>query len=239
MTRLAHLTDVHLCGQSARAERLSKALEKALWANCTHLVLTGDLTEGGKGSEFEELSEMLRPWRPDAVSIVPGNHDLGEGGDWAKVLHSTSLRRFAETSAPGSITDLGDCAIVALSTQFPNRALFFRALGTVSERELAILGQVAMSDPRPVIALMHHGPQWHPLQFFDGLTNRHRILGLLAEHPRVHVLCGHDHRILDIGRIHVAGSVADHPDPLRLYDVVGSELVPIYRSEHVGQYLTL
>ncbi len=85
---------------------------------------------------------------------------------------------------------------------------------------------------------MHHGPQQHPLQLFHGLVDRHGLRKLLGCRPWTHVVCGHDHRCLDIGQVHVAPSVAHHPDPVRVYQVAGRSLVPVYRSAFTGAFFT-
>jgi hypothetical protein len=37
--------------------------------------------------------------------------------------------------------------------------------------------------------------------------------------------------------VRLAPSVAEHPDPLRVYDVRGTELVSMYQSKHAGYYI--
>lgn len=241
MTRIAHLSDLHLNGQDERRLRFALALEKALAGGAEHLVLTGDLTADGADAQFTELSNALSAWPPGRVTLIGGNHDLG-GKDWTTVLLTSPLKRYFKTSVPcgrGGFADLGDCLILPVSTQYKKRSFIFRALGHADEADLASLCAVTDQSRRPILIAMHHGPQWHPLQFFDGLTNRQAFLDLLSRAPNVTILCGHDHRALDLegGRIFTAASVADHADPLRLYDVAGGRVVPIYRSADPGRYL--
>lgn len=246
MTRIAQLSDLHLDGTDERYQRFQNALRRATDAHADHLVLTGDLTAEGKHREFEELSRALAGWPPSALTLVPGNHDLSSDIPWKDVLTTTTLSRFARTSWPaGGFADRHDVLVYPLDTQFPRRALIFRALGRVDEAQLGLLESVLAGEKRPVVIAMHHGPQSHPFQFFEGLANRGRVLALLRDYPNVSILCGHDHRILDMDRVYAAASVAHHPDPLRLYDVFSlgpnqpGRLVPTYRSEEPGQYLPL
>lgn len=244
MTRIAHLSDLHLDGTPERHRLFASALERAKQAHADHLVLTGDLTAEGKRSEFLELAQALASWPSHAVTLVPGNHDLSSDIPWREALATTPLGRFAHTSRATGCADKGDVLICSLDTQFPSRALLFRALGRVDEAQLGRLAAILQSERRPVVIAMHHGPQSHPFQFFEGLTNRRSVLSLLKAHPNASVLCGHDHRVLDHYPIYAAASVAHHPDPLRLYDVFpipGSpgRLIPTYRSEEPGQYLPL
>lgn len=88
-----------------------------------------------------------------------------------------------------------------------------------------------------MVVAMHHGPQLSMLQPLDGLTNRHAIEELTRDHPHVWLCCGHDHRHMDIGYGFAAASVAEHPDPLRMYEVSDGQLVPTYRSDVPGTAL--
>ncbi len=237
MTRFAHISDLHLNGSRSRQSNVHRELQRAAAANIDHLLITGDLTSSGRLGQFMELSELLGDWRPEAVTIVPGNHDGGRRR-WDQAL-SGPLYRFAPTSAPGAVADLGDAIVVALSTQAHSRALLFRAAGWVSDAELAVVDYVTRqpSQGRAVVLAMHHGPQLHPFQPFDGLRNRSLIKAFLARGPHISVCCGHDHRIVDRDRIHAAASVAHHSDALRLYDVVSGKLTPSYRSRFSGSSL--
>lgn len=237
MGRIAHLTDLHLDGSSERSARFGQALAEAGALGCEHLTLTGDLTSAGRDHEFAELARLLWSWPAHAVTIVPGNHDLGPKS-WSEVLSSSELSRFSATSAPGAAIDRGGYVVVALSTQFPRRALGFRASGRVSMEELNRLREISSCERRCTIVAMHHGPQRTPLGLFDGLTNRKAVLQALSRSPSTHVLCGHDHRSLDLfrGRVFCAPSVAGSRDPLRVYEVSGAALVPVKRASR-GRYM--
>lgn len=228
MIRIAHLSDIHLGVSPERRWRLERSLAEAARLGASHLCLTGDLTESGLLRDFESLSDALRPWHPECVTIVPGNHDLG-ALSWPEVVQGTDLDRFRLTSLPGRITFVGPVAVMALSTQYPKRALVFRALGNVPDEQLRDAEHVAKNwAPLPLILCMHHPPLpggW--LELFDGLTNRKAVQALLARCPNIHVLAGHAHEARDEGRVHVAAALADDPGALRLYDVAGPNLVPV------------
>jgi 3',5'-cyclic AMP phosphodiesterase CpdA len=219
MTTIAQLSDLHLNGTEARLGKLLRALQSARTYKPDHLVLTGDITAGGKKSEMQELSLALASW-PGPVTTIAGNHDG----------HLTGF-----TSA---ITDFGDSLLIPLDTRAAHKPLGFSALGRVGSEQMRMLEDMTASPDRPIILAMHHGPQAHPLHVFDGLVDRHGLRSLLRSRPWVHVICGHDHRCLDIGRVHVAPSVAHHPDPVRVYQVSGRAFHPLYRSPFAGEYFT-
>jgi 3',5'-cyclic AMP phosphodiesterase CpdA len=75
---LSHLSDLHLGRSDADAEALRSAVDALVEADVDHVVVTGDLTEGGL---FDQLGTFQRLTAPlaDRLTVVPGNHDrLGE-----------------------------------------------------------------------------------------------------------------------------------------------------------------
>lgn len=219
MTTLAHLSDLHLNGTLPRRTRFTRALESAWQHRPDHLVITGDNTAHGNPAHHEELRGALSGW-PTRYTVIPGNHD-GNLVGWT-------------TEA----TDFGDCLLMPVDTRAARKPLAFRALGRVGRDQMGGIDQLTRSGTRPVVLAMHHGPQAHPLHVFDGLVDRSDLRRLLKDRPWVHIVCGHDHRCLDIGQVHVAPSVAHHPDPVRIYQVHGRDLVPVYRSQFAGAYFT-
>lgn len=231
---IGHLTDLHLNGSGSRHQKFEVALKRARQLGAAHIVLTGDLSASGKAEEFSELAWALRHQGDSEVTIIPGNHDEGRSFDLA--LAGGSLGRFEKTSRHP--VQIGGATIFPIDTRFKRRALLFRALGKVGQINLPISKLMASSTQTTILA-MHHGPQDHPMQMFDGLVGRERLNSLLENLPNLHVVCGHDHRILDIGKVHVAASVAHHGDPLRLYEASSTTFNPIYQSKIEGNYFTL
>jgi 3',5'-cyclic AMP phosphodiesterase CpdA len=233
MATLAHLTDLHLNGTASRREKFIGALQKAVTLGANHLLLTGDLTAHGNRDHFVELAGCLTHW-PHGATIVGGNHD----GDYFRVAIRSdgALGRFAHTSVAGVATQLDDLTILPVDTFVSRRALLFRALGMVGDDQISKIDRVCQDARRPVVIAMHHGPQAEPLRAFASLVDARRFAGLLARHPHVSVCCGHDHRIIDQGSVHVAAAVAHHPDPLRLYRVVNGVLQAIYTNGELGYY---
>lgn len=231
---IGHLSDLHLNGKADRRARLVSGLAAARCQQVDHLVLTGDLTKNGRPEQFTELAGCLAGWGNHEVTIVPGNHDEGDGFDQS--LAGGSLARFSAASR-GIILRAG-VRLLPLDTRFKKRALAFKAIGQIGSQQLETIAREILDRSSPLILVQHHGPQFHPMHLFDGLSDR-AVLGRLLElRDDVHVLSGHDHRVLDLGRVHVAASVAHHPDPLRVYRALGGKLEPIYKSPIEGNYLT-
>ena len=240
MTRIAHLSDLHLNGGRDRFGRLCACLSQAdiKW-DARYLVLTGDLTANGSGSEFAQLGHALEIAWPHAGTIVPGNHDVCD----FPAMAARHLSRFA-TPAHGPV-ELGEggALVVGLDTRYPGRVPLFGALGRVGARQMGLLRLLAASGTRGgkghVLLAMHHGPQKTPLGYFDGLTDRKEVLRILHGAPHISALCGHDHRALDLGQVHAAPSVATAKgDPLRIYDLTAEGLFPVYTAPGPGEYVS-
>lgn len=220
--KIAHLTDLHLDGSADRRNRFLAALRKAEDANW--LVLTGDLTASGTVEQQEELAGILHHHWPRPCTLVQGNHD-GKSFDLRRFV------RFFHTSIPGAGFLISpSVAIVPLNTFSRRRSLLFGAIGTVEPSHLRGVEKLA---PQVILA-MHHGPQREPLAKFASLRNSHLVNRLLERYPNVHVLCGHDHRVRDIGRVRVAAACGFHADPLRMYEADARGVWPIYQSACEG-----
>jgi predicted phosphodiesterase len=267
MRRIAHLSDVHLLARRpdlgslrarlaarfvsvgrpldgvARASKLAEALAAARASGADHFVLTGDLTELGAPDELEHVAEILHAagLPPDAVTLVPGNHDAYTSpGAWRRAL-AGPLRAFAAASAdaPGKAIVLGDVALLPLDTStFQHVALASGVFTEEAARAVARrLADPALAD-RTVLLALHHppfgplGPLGHLGQPPAWLSRLHGLRGyaflqsLLQRHPGVQVLHGHLHRLLDrtLGRTRLFGAPAvvdgapGRPN-LRVYDV--------------------
>src|SRR6185503_3223786 len=96
MTRIAHLSDIHMLERSpgyglsvhwlsagrrldaaSRIRKLLRAFEAAKRTGATHYVVSGDLTESGTAAQFEQFAETLHDTgvEPERITLVPGNHD--------------------------------------------------------------------------------------------------------------------------------------------------------------------
>lgn len=264
MTRIAHISDLHLLepehqrrrtadrfrlellsfGRPLDAEdrraRLRRALETIRRAGADHLVVTGDLTEDGRDPQFEVLVEVLLDAgvRPEAATVVPGNHDAYTDGDaFARALEGP-LRPFARTSRPGTVTPVGEALVVSVSTAMPQPIT--RSAGAITDQALASLDALAADRATRHAALVvaqHHPPHPHRMpgaNWVDGLQNHAHARDVLRRHRHVHVLCGHTHRASDrvvgtdpLPRVFCTTAVVDHASPVRFYEVRQGRLVPV------------
>jgi 3',5'-cyclic-AMP phosphodiesterase len=240
MRRVAHLSDLHIldprpsalrgryrvatrivglgraASPSSRTDKLAHALQYAKNRGADHFVISGDLTEVGTISEFEEVARVIHEARisADDVTLVPGNHDAYTAADgWRRAIEGP-LAAFARGSAAyltsaAKVVDRGPIAFLPIdSTRFQSIAwsggIFTKAHAEAIERRAT---DPAFRDKALTIVLHH--PPFYPrglasaLAWFDGLRGCAEVLELLRRHPRLQLLHGHLHRVVDLM---VAGS---------------------------------
>ena len=189
-----------------RSRKLARGLEAAKASGADHIVITGDLTELGDAKEFEHFAHILHDARlPDgAVTLVPGNHDAyTSAAAWRRALEGP-LAPYAKASAtdPGKIVDRGDVAFLPIDTScFQSIARSGGMFTPAAARAV----QARIDDPafqnKAIVLVMHHPPferHTNPLsEWIDGLRGCKHVLEMLTRHPRVQILHGHLHRVVD------------------------------------------
>jgi predicted phosphodiesterase len=147
---LVHLSDLHF-GASPRLERRTVALVDALHrARVDHVVVTGDVTEHGRRSEFERFLAVFDGFaHRGQLTVVPGNHDrLGDDvGDLAMAGERVQVRR-----APG-------LHLVLCDSTRPGPGFAFVAHGSLVHETIDAIERAAAtaaSDALVAVLLHHH-----------------------------------------------------------------------------------
>lgn len=225
MTRIAHLTDLHLLEDhhqrrptsgrmrlrylsfgrpldaAARRDRALEALREAKATRPDHLLITGDLTEDGTSEQFEVLAELLSESRipPERITLVPGNHDAYDGADTWETALDGPLAPYRATST--QIVILCETTIVPVSTAIHQPCT--RSMGRTAAADLSRLETLAKESSvahRAMVIAQHHHPYAYRtpvMQWIDGFRDHVPMRSMLAQHPRSYVLHGHVHRSHD------------------------------------------
>lgn len=186
MTRIAHLSDLHLLEEDYRSRtglaryrlaflstgvrldvelrrrRALAALRRAKQVRVDHVLVTGDLTEDGTLPQYEVLAEVLEEsgLPPERVTLVPGNHDAySDHLAWREALEGP-LAAYRETSEAGAITVVGDAVIQPVSTVMDDQH-FTRAAGVVRDSAVSDIRRLAadgVTKGRTMIVAQHHAP---------------------------------------------------------------------------------
>lgn len=223
-----------------RARKLTRGLVAAKASGADHVVITGDLTEIGEAKEFEHFAHVLDEagFEGGSVTLVPGNHDAyTSGGAWRKALEGP-LKRWAAASAtePGKVVDRGPVVFLPIDTSCYQSIARSGGLFTpeAARAVQARIDDAALRD-KAVVLVQHHPPfaqHKNPVaHWIDGLRGCAHVLDMLARHPRLQILHGHMHRVVDriVGRAHGekarilgAPAICDDVDGrprVRIYDV--------------------
>ena len=206
---LAHLSDLHLsslAGVSPRALLDKRILGYISWRlrrrhehrtdvldalradlqaeRLDHIAVTGDLTHLGLPQEFREAATWLaRLGRPEAITVVPGNHDAYVPEEWRETFAQWTA--YMQGDNAGAPTDADDAfpslrirrevALIGLSTARPTAP--FLATGRLGERQLARLDRM-LEDTAGAglfrVVLLHHPPAAHTVRLAQVAARRRR-----------------------------------------------------------------
>jgi len=169
-----------------------------------HLAMTGDLSNIALTSEWRSALAWLdlSGVAPDAISVIPGNHD-------AYVPEVLATREFERLFAPYQTSDLdrdGEAAyypfvqireplaLVGVSSAVPTGDL--GAWGRIGEAQLGRLEKILTApELRELVrvVLVHHPPVLHKDGEHRNLRDRAALAAVLARAGAELVLHGHDH----------------------------------------------
>ncbi len=163
-----------------------------------HVCCTGDIANIGLVAEFEAGARFLtRLGPPDAVTFVPGNHDVYVRGAMAPMIRHLGPWMTGDGD-PGCrfpfVRRRGDVALVGLSSAVPT--LPFMASGTLGKAQRAALRGTLVALGREGLAriiLIHHPPHRGGARPGRGLTDAPAFEDILAAAGAELVLHGHNH----------------------------------------------
>ena len=197
---LAQISDTHVRADDdgVAAMQLQRALAQARLYQADAVLLTGDLANDERESEYAVLAQAIAD-PPAPVFLMPGNHD-----DRARIRAAFPAHAYLPRSGVLSYAlDLFPVRIVVVDQIVPGEThgLMTQAQGDWLDRTLA-------AEPvKPTIVALHHPPFPTYDLLFDriGLHDGELFAGVIAKHPQVaRIICGHHHRV-------VVGQVAHAP----------------------------
>ncbi len=208
---LGYLSWRHRRRHEHRIETLDALVADLRAHHPDHVVVTGDLTHLGLPAEYAAARAWLdRLGHPDAVSVVPGNHDCYVRGRWADGLaHWAPWFASDGMDAPSGEADafpmrrVRACvAFFGISTAVPSAPFF--ATGRVGARQLDRIEEQLMEAGRAGlfrVVLLHHPPvpgseRWRK-RLVDA-TALSRVIGRVGAELVLH---GHTHRAVQ-SRLH-------------------------------------
>lgn len=201
--RIVHISDIHIGHSPDRSIVASELCAKINQLEVSHVIVTGDITEHGRVSEYEEFLNIVARLNPEIkVIMLPGNHDYRKD-------------RVANRIMTGSRIDLiqeeGLSIIRVNTTGWHNRfliashgAMDFGMIGEIDE----VLGKLPKDDlivvtlhhhilPLPLEGFLDRLSSWLWLPFTAELYLGNLLLNTLKERCDL-VLHGHKHNPAEI-----------------------------------------
>jgi Icc protein len=192
MIAIAQVSDVHLDGSPERARRARAAMDRLGGARAPldAVLVTGDVADHGRPSEYEEARTILSA--PCPVLFLPGNHD--ERGAFRRGLLGDR-----DTGAPPSpeaplnqVHRVAGAVLALCDSVVPGQDG-----GYLDDETLDWLDAVLSDDPgAPALVCLHHHPVPLHTELADTirLAGEDRLAAVISRHPQVvAVLCGHAH----------------------------------------------
>jgi Icc protein len=150
-----------------------------------YLIITGDHTHDELPETYQQLADMLSPWK-DRMFQIPGNHD-----DRALIRDV-----FAGTGGPGECVTfsatVGEWKLIGLDSQLPGEVA-----GRIEPEQLAWLQARLNENPnQPTALFVHHPPVSVESEWMDaiGIQNAGELVRIIEQSPQVRLVCsGHVH----------------------------------------------
>ena len=232
---VVQLSDTHVvpCGatylghDSERYLRDAIAAIAALAERPTFAIVSGDLVNRGKASEYARFAEIMATL-PMPYFVVPGNHDDRD------VLRATLAPETFGRSGAARIryaVDDFDVRLIGIDGNRPPSP------GAELDDETFAWLETTLARVRPTILTVHQPPFRTGLHYLDvfGFRGARRLRALVARHPHVGVVAsGHIHCVRErhVGTAHFVSAPSTVPTTLPLL-FMGGRIVGT-RSEAPG-----
>lgn len=205
-----------------------------------HIAVTGDLTNLALPDEFTQATDWLhRLGTPDAVTVVPGNHDAYVAtspqqslGRWAAYMAETGSATPPEAQPRFPfVRRRGEMAIVGVSSACPTP--IFCATGRLGDEQLAALTsclEALAAEGLFRTVLVHHPPVPGLADRRKGLTDAPAFGEVIRKAGAELILHGHNHQF----------SMAQLPTPNGFAPVIGvpsASARPLHGCERAAYHL--
>lgn len=198
-------------GHKHRSAHVGAVAREIARREVDHVVITGDLTNLALEQEFEAVRDLLEQelgLPADAITIVPGNHDLYTQGAMRSRRFTSFFEPYLTSDLPDLAAELplgrfpivklrGPLAIIGLTSAVPRPPLV--ASGELGARQLDALERILAHDDvkgrTPVLAMHHpvHNPPSKMKTMVEGLWDADALKTALDAQTRGMLLHGHLH----------------------------------------------
>lgn len=193
LLRLAHLSDLHF-GPPHSDDAALAALSAVSSLKPDAIVISGDLTQRARKSQFEKAARYLSQLPEVPRIVIPGNHDVPLYRIFERLFTPHRLYRELICSELNPSLILPQAVIAGLDSTAPRSAI---SNGRISRWQLRHLETVLRDVPpeKLRIVVVHHPLIPGPDSVFDWLMpHRERLVRKLLELDVDLILGGHLHR---------------------------------------------
>ena len=225
MQKLLVLSDLHICALGETiigldpSARMQSVLDAATTAHpdADALILLGDLTHHGHPAEYRELARILEDC-PVRVIQMLGNHDRRD----AYLAQFPNAPRMPTGHVQQSY-DIGNHRIITLDSLDGPPYEAGRHEGALCPVRMRFLEDaLATRGDRLAVVCIHHPPFDTGIVGMDciKLNDGAELLGLLAQHGNLHLICGHLHRTISGSTLGVPWTIFKSPCHQGVLDLV-------------------
>lgn len=202
MQKILFFSDLHVCTPGERiigldpSARFEMALKAALTdhPDASAIILLGDLTHHGHPDEYRELDRIVSEIETPIIPMM-GNHDRRD----AFIAQFPGAPRMP-TGHVQHCFDIGNYRVITLdSLDGPPYRSGHHAGRLCPDRIAFLENALSTRNDRHAIVCMHHPPFDTGILGMDmiKLEDSDAVLGLLARHGNLQLICGHIHRTIN------------------------------------------
>lgn len=191
MRTIAHISDIHF--GDADAQVVERLVEKIAELRPDLLVVSGDLTQRARSSQFRAARNFLERL-PEPQIVIPGNHDVPLYNVFARFLSPlTKFRKFITNDLTPTFED-DELAVFGINTA---RSLTIKG-GRINDAQVdEIMRRLCPIDERKTKMIVTH----HPFDLPEGFDEDDIVGGAKRVMPKL-VECGAD--VFLAGHLHVS-----------------------------------
>jgi 3',5'-cyclic AMP phosphodiesterase CpdA len=188
LTRVLHISDLHVGARAAEAEWALEPLVERFDAEL--VIASGDLTHRGTAAQHERAAVLLRGLgRP--LLVVPGNHDI------PYTFPKRFTRTFAEFERQWETTEPVYRSERIVAVGLNSVRAWRHQSGGIRDAQLARATAVLRGAGEGAlrVAVLHHHPIGAPWRSRKKpVANRNHVLAALVDHGAELVVAGHIHQ---------------------------------------------
>ena len=147
---IAHISDLHIGCSAQHSVAAAELCQAILELDIDHVIVTGDITEHGKKTEFAEFKKIFHPLQSQGkLTIVPGTHDCLNDGIASEIMSGPRVDLISKDAV----------SIIRVNTTGPHNRFLIAGHGKIDEWIFTEVNRLLACVPLntlTIVALHHH-----------------------------------------------------------------------------------